>query len=94
MNVSPQGGTTWPDAVLTIGLVFLAVVTALFLFQSLLDIRKARINAEQEEQLRQLVGRYEQLAEKTLDAQQRTAADVAELRTRVASVEQILRTVE
>ncbi|MEU4804065.1 hypothetical protein [Actinosynnema sp. NPDC023587] len=94
MHLSAEGTTTWPDAVLTIGLLFLAVVTALFLFQGFLDIRKAKINAGQEEHLRQLVGRYEQLAEKTLDAQQRTAADVAELRTRTASIEQILRTVE
>jgi hypothetical protein len=40
------------------------------------------------------VKRYEQLAENTLDAQQRTAADVAELRSRAASIEQILRTAE
>ncbi|CCH31682.1 hypothetical protein ABZ816_25090 [Actinosynnema sp. NPDC047251] len=94
MHLSAEGPTTWPDAALTIGLLFLAVVTVLYLFQSLLDIRKTKIRADQEEQLRQLVGRYEQLAEKTLDAQQRTAADVAELRTRTASIEQILRTVE
>ena len=50
--------------------------------------------AGQEDALRQLVGRYEQLAENTLDAQQRVAADVSELRSRAASIEQILRTVE
>jgi predicted transcriptional regulator len=50
--------------------------------------------AAQEEQLRQLVRRYEQLAENTLDAQQRVAADVSELRLRTTSIEQILRTVE
>jgi hypothetical protein len=44
--------------------------------------------------MRQLVRRYEQLAENSLDAQQRVAADVAELRSRAASIEQILRTVE
>jgi hypothetical protein len=38
--------------------------------------------------------RYEQLAENTLDAQQRVAADVSEPRSRTASIEQILRTVE
>jgi hypothetical protein len=38
--------------------------------------------------------RYEHLAENTLDAQQRVAADVSELRSRTASIEQILRTVE
>ena len=38
--------------------------------------------------------RYEQLAANTLDAQQRFAADVSELRSRTSSIEQLLRTVE
>jgi hypothetical protein len=59
-----------------------------------LEFRKTKIAAAQAEAVRQLVGRYEQLAESTLDAQQRTAADVAELRSRTAAIEQILRTVE
>ncbi|WP_433274357.1 hypothetical protein ACQPZF_21525 [Actinosynnema sp. CS-041913] len=94
MNLSAGGTTAWPDAVLTIGLVFLGLVFVLYLLQSYLDMRKTKVKADQEENLRQLVRRYEQLAEGTLDAQQRTAADVAELRTRTASIEQILRTVE
>jgi hypothetical protein len=44
--------------------------------------------------MRQLVRRYEQLAENSLDAQQRIAADLSELRSRTSSIEQILRTVE
>jgi hypothetical protein len=59
-----------------------------------LETRKAKLVAGQEDALRQLVGRYEQLAENTLDAQQRVAADVSELRSRAASIEQILSTVE
>jgi hypothetical protein len=47
-----------------------------------------------EDDLRQLVRRYEHLAENTLDARQRVAADVSELRSRTTSIEQILRTVE
>jgi hypothetical protein len=53
-----------------------------------------RISDAQAEDIRQMVQRYEQLAEKALDAQQRAAVDVAELRVRLASIEQILRTVE
>lgn len=59
-----------------------------------LDIRKTRIMADQEGALRQLVKRYEQLAEGSLDAQKRIATDVSELQTRTASIEQILRSVE
>jgi anti-sigma-K factor RskA len=61
---------------------------------TVLESRKMKIAAQQDADLRQLVSRYEQLAEKTLDAQQRSAADVSELRSRTASIEQILRTVD
>jgi hypothetical protein len=60
---------------------------------TVLESRKMKIAAQQDADLRQLVSRYEQLAEKTLDAQQRSA-DVSELRSRTASIEQILRTVD
>lgn len=59
-----------------------------------LEFRKTKIDTAQADAMRQLVTRYEQLAENTLDAQQRTAADVAELRSRTSAIEQILRTVE
>lgn len=61
---------------------------------SVTEYRKIKVGADQVDELRKLVQRYEQLAEKTLDAQQRTATDVAEVRSRMASVEQILRTVD
>jgi hypothetical protein len=61
---------------------------------SFVELRKTRMVARQEDDLRQLVRRYEHLAESTLDAQQRVAADVSELRSRATSIEQILRTVE
>ena len=85
---------TWPNAIVIIGAMVVLIILIGGAFSTYIDIRKAKLVSEQEEGLRQLVRRYEQLAENTLDAQQRIAADVAELRTRVASVEQILRTVE
>lgn len=85
---------TWPEVVLVLGLIFLALATVGTALSGLWEVRKTKIAAQQKEDLRQLVQRYEQLAENTLDAQQRTAADVSELRTRAASIEQILRTVE
>jgi hypothetical protein len=71
--------------------VIALIGAAMYVF---LETRKAKLLAGQEDALRQLVGRYEQLAEYTLDAQQRVAADVSELRSPSASIEQILRTVE
>jgi len=38
-------------------------------------------------QLRELVNRYEQLAAATMDAQQRTASDIAEVRARTAAID-------
>jgi hypothetical protein len=83
-----------PDSIAFLGLI----VFVMFLFgasaATWLEYRKTKLVAAQEEALRQLVSRYEQLAETTLDAQQRVAADMSELRSRTASIEQILRTVE
>ncbi|MGY1846927.1 MULTISPECIES: hypothetical protein [unclassified Blastococcus] len=89
-----DSGTTWPEAVLILGIVFAVLLLIGGAAATVLEARKLRITAQQEADLRQLVSRYEQLAEKTLDAQQRTAADVSELRSRTASIEQILRTVD
>ncbi|MGW0504420.1 hypothetical protein [Micromonospora sp. NPDC003241] len=85
---------TWPATVLVLGLLLFAFLILGGTAATVLEFRKNRIDAQRDEELRQLVGRYEKLAENTLDAQQRVAADVSELRTRTASIEQILRTVE
>lgn len=86
--------TTWPSVILLLGILTLATFLVIGTVASIHEFRKLKVTAAQEDQLRQLVRRYEQLAENTLDAQQRVAADVAELRSRTASIEQILRTVE
>ena len=79
-------------------IIIVAIIVVFFIyagFQSRrLQLRKAEITAGREEEMRQLIARYEQLAETTLDAQQRVAADVSELRSRTSSIEQILRSVE
>ena len=85
---------SWPDAaafivLLTAILFLIGIATTAFV-----QLRKTKITASQEDDLRQLIRRYEHLAENTLDAQQRVAADVSELRSRTASIEQLLRTVE
>ena len=85
---------TWPQVILILGLALVGFMILIGIVSSYIELRKTKVDATQAGEIRQLVQRYEQLAEKTLDAQQRTAADVAELRARVASIEQILRTVE
>jgi hypothetical protein len=94
MDVAVESGTTWPEAILILGIILAVVLLIGRTAATVLESRKMKIAAQQDADLRQLVSRYEQLAEKTLDAQQRSAADVSELRSRTASIEQILRTVD
>jgi hypothetical protein len=85
---------TWPDAAGVAALSLVAVALVGFAVAGFVQLRTAKIKAGQDEDLRQLVRRYEHLAENTLDAQQRVASDLSEMRSRTASIEQILRTVE
>jgi hypothetical protein len=85
---------TWPDAAAFLGILLAATVLIGGAMAAFVELRKTKIVAGQEDDLRQLVRRYEHFAENTLDAQQRVAADVSELRSRTTSIEQILRTVE
>lgn len=86
--------STWPGAIIIVAVLITAMFLIGVLIATFLEIRKTKLNAQQENELRQLIRRYEQLAESTLDAQQRVAADASELRSRTASIEQILRTVD
>jgi hypothetical protein len=85
---------TWPQAIVILGGILVVIILIGGAMSTYIDLRKAKLVSEQEDSLRQLVHRYEQLAENTMDAQQRAATDLAELRTRTAAIEQILRTVE
>jgi hypothetical protein len=85
---------TWPETILVLGSMLVAFLFFGGAVATVLEFRKVKIAAKQDDDLRQLVHRYEQLAENTLDAQQRVAADVSELRSRTTAIEQILRTVE
>ena len=90
----PSDSWTWPQVILILGLGLLAFMIFIGVLSTVVDYGKVKVGTDQVDDLRKLVARYEQLAEKTLDAQQRTAVDVAELRSRTASIEQILRTVD
>ena len=85
---------SWPVA--TVALV--VIILVFFVYAGFTDrrfkLQKARITAERERELRELVARYEQLAATTLDAQQRVAADVSEVCSRTTSIEKILSTVD
>lgn len=92
--MDPLVATTGPEAAVFIGLIVAAIFLIGGAMAAFVDLRKTRMMAGQEDELRQLIRRYEHLAETSLDAQQRTATDLSELRTRTSAIEQILRTVE
>ncbi|GAA3214083.1 hypothetical protein [Actinocorallia longicatena] len=85
---------SWSEVTAFLGMALILTFLIGICISSWLEFRKQKAGAQQVDDLRQLVHRFEQLAENTLDAQQRAAADLAELRTRTASIEKILRTVE
>ncbi|MEV0161010.1 hypothetical protein ACGFJC_27565 [Nonomuraea fuscirosea] len=84
----------WPEVIFFLGVLILVTFLISVVIVGLFESRKSRLQADQADDLRRLVQRFEQLAENTMDAQQRVAADLAELRARTATIEQILRTVE
>lgn len=94
MDTMAAATVSWPEAAVFIGLLFAGVILIGSAMAIFVDLRKAKVASGHQDDLRQLVRRYEHLAEGALDAQQRVAADVSELRSRTASIEQILRTVE
>jgi hypothetical protein len=94
MNLLPAQSMSWSDTTAFIVLLIAAIALIGMAVAAFVQLRKTKIKAGQEGDLRQLIGRYEHLAENTLDAQQRVAAEVSELRSRTASIEQVLRTVE
>jgi hypothetical protein len=94
MHLLVASSFSWPDAVAVLGIVFGVIALVGLPIVGFVELRKTKVLAGQEDALKQLVTRYEGLAETTLDAQQRVAADVSELRSRATSIEQILRTVE
>ena len=94
MHAEDIDTSTWPGAVLALGVLTLFVFLIVVLIATTLEFLKLRHKRAQQEEIRQLVQRYEQLASGTLDAQQRFATDVSELRARTSSIEQILRSVE
>jgi hypothetical protein len=98
LGVDGDGPQAWSDvvfvAIFGFGSIVLVFTTVLLLVRWYVDYRKTKMISGHEEHYRKLVDRYEQLASSTMDAQQRAATELADLRTRMASVEQILRTVD
>jgi type VI protein secretion system component VasK len=94
MYLSADEHVTWPESMAFIGMLLAIILLVGFLMASYVELRKARLAASQRDDLQRLVQRYEQLAENTLDLQKRVSVDLSELRSRTASIEKILRTVE
>lgn len=94
MYLAAVAAMSWPETILVLGLIGFVMFLIAVAIATLMENRKTKVAASQQDALRQLVSRYERLAESTLDVQKQVAADVSDLRSRAASIEQILRTVE
>ena len=92
-SMAAEQSFSWPDAAAVTALALAVVALVGFAIAGFVQLRTSKIKAGQEDNLRQLVRRYEHLAESTFDAQQRTATDLSEMRSRTVSIEQMLRTV-
>jgi putative ABC transport system permease protein len=68
MDLGTVAAFTWPDAAALLGILLAVTVLIGGAMAAFVQLRKTNIVAGQEEALRQLVRRYEQLAETTLDA--------------------------
>jgi len=69
MYLSTAATFTWPDAAALLGILIAVTVLIGGAMAAFVELRKTKIVAAQEDDLRQLVRRYEHLAENTLDAQ-------------------------
>ena len=94
MDLATVAALTWADTAALLGLLVFVMFLIGATMSFFLQLRKTKLTAAHEESLRQLVRRYEHFAENGLDVQQRVAADMSELRSRMTSVEKILRTVD
>ena len=93
-SMAAQQSFSWPDAAAVTALALAAVALVGFTIAGFVQLRTSKIKAGEADNLRQLVRRYEHLAENTFDAQQRAATDLSEMKSRTVSIEQLLRTVE
>lgn len=84
----------WPTVILLLGVLVVVLIVGIAVVTTRLEARKLDLDEARADEVKRLVGRYEELAAATLDAQTRAAADLAELQARVVGVERILRTVE
>jgi hypothetical protein len=98
MSYLSADGEPWSDVVFVsifgFGSMVLVFTSVLLLIRWFVEYRKTRLLAGHQDGYRRLLDRYEQLSASTMDAQQRAATDLAELRTRVTAVERLLRTVD
>jgi len=96
LSAEAEAVSSWPwsQTVLILGLVGLGLALLMAGLAGYIELRKTKVASKQDDDLRQLVSRYEKMAENSLDAQQRVAADLSELRARTVAIEQILRTVD
>jgi len=83
----------WTVVALSLGTMVMGSVLIMSVMSSFVEHRKNKLALGQQDALRELVHRYEELSQNILDGRQRTASDVSDLRSRITSIERSRRAV-
>ncbi|MCR6689069.1 hypothetical protein [Cellulomonas sp.] len=84
----------WPTVILLLGVLVVALMAGIAVVATRNESRKLDLDEARAEEVKRLLARYDELSAATIEAQKRAAADLADLQTRLAGIERILRSVE
>lgn len=84
----------WPTVILLLGVLVVVLMVGIAVVATRNESRKLDLDEARSEEVKRLLARYDELSAATIEAQKRAAADLADLQTRLAGIERILRSVE
>ena len=82
-----MAATSWPDAAVAIAGVVLVLAVSVAVIAAVASTLQARMSVQREVA-------YRKLAEESAEAQNRTATELGELRTRTVEIERLIKAVE
>jgi len=89
-----QSGTSWPDAAIAIAGIALVALIAFVVVSQVFATWRARMAVAREEAYRALAAETAESNARLSEAVERTASEVADVRSRTAEIERILREVD
>lgn len=93
-----QDTTSWPEVILAVtfgfGVLVLGTILIVVVIRTLAANTQAKAAAARDDAFRMLAESYDALLQRTTVAQQANTEQLAQIRTRVESMEHLMRTVE